>query len=148
MPPRGASQFVSCFMDLVACALDNRAPMSYQLTIEQRPGYVHTKAVGERTPENALRFLRDSYNACVNSGRTALLLEMQLSGPPLSTTSIFDVISDRVADGLKLRKIAYVDGAPQLEQAYFAETVAMNRGVNVRLFLDVTAAASWLAQDD
>jgi len=119
--------------------------MSYQLTIEQRPGYVHAKVVGERTPENALRFLRESYQACVNAGRKSLLLEMQFSGPSLSTTSIFDVISDRAADGLKLERIAYVDGASNLSQAYFAETVAMNRGVNVRLFQSVSEAASWLS---
>jgi hypothetical protein len=47
---------------------------------------------------------------------------------------------------MKLEKIAYVDGSRDLSQAYFAETVAMNRGVNVRLFPDVAAAASWLTQ--
>jgi hypothetical protein len=120
--------------------------MSYQLIVEQRPGYVYARVEGERTPENALRFLKDSYAACVHSGRSSLLLEMNLSGPTLSTTSIFDVIADRAPDGMKLEKIAYVDGARDLSQAYFAETVAMNRGVNVRLFPDVAAAASWLTQ--
>lgn len=121
--------------------------MSYQLTIVERPKYVHAKATGERTAENALRFLKDAYAACVNSGRTSLLVEMQFFGPSLGDTSIFDVISDRVADGLKLRKIAYVDGNPEPAGAYFAETVAMNRGVNVRLFPTVALAEGWLAQD-
>jgi hypothetical protein len=30
---------------------------------------------------------------------------------------------------------------------YFAETVAVNRGVNVRLFQDVAAAAQWLSDE-
>jgi len=120
--------------------------MSYQLTVEQRPGYVHARAEGERTPQNAQRFLRESFVACVNSGRTALLLEMNLSGPPLSTTAIFDVIAERAPDGMKLDRIAYVDSTRDLAEAYFAETVAMNRGVNVRLFPNVAAAASWLTQ--
>lgn len=120
--------------------------MAYQLTVEQRPAYVHARVQGERTPENALRFLRESYLACVNSGRSALLLEMNLSGPSLSTTQIFDVIAERAPDGTKLDRIAFVEGSPDLSQAYFAETVAMNRGVNVRLFPNVAAAASWLTQ--
>lgn len=120
--------------------------MAYQLTVEQRPGYMHARVEGERTPENALRFLKESYAACVNSGRRALLLEMNFSGPSLSTTQIFDVIADRANDGMKLDRIAYVDGSPDLSQSYFAETVAMNRGVNVRLFPSVAAAAGWLTQ--
>src|SRR5262245_2939732 len=118
--------------------------MSYELTVQQRPGYVHAAATGERTPQNILRFLKEAYVACVNSGCPSLLLEMRFVGPRLSETSIFEVISDRVADGLKLRKIAYVDNAPELSAAFFAETVAMNRGVNVRLFPDVEAAEGWL----
>jgi hypothetical protein len=69
---------------------------------------------------------------------------MALTGPSMSTTSIFDVIAERAPDGLKLRRIAYVDRSPELSSAYFAETVAMNRGVNVRLFADAAEAASWL----
>ena len=120
--------------------------MTYQLTIEQRAGYVYAKATGERTPENAIRFMREAYQACVNGGVSRLLLEMSFSGASLSTTHIFDVIADRAPDGLKLQKIAYVDGSSDVAQSYFAETVAMNRGVNVRLFPDVTAAANWLSE--
>jgi hypothetical protein len=47
---------------------------------------------------------------------------------------------------MKLDRIAYVDSTRDLTEAYFAETVAMNRGVNVRLFPNVAAAASWLTQ--
>jgi len=120
--------------------------MSYQMTVEQRPNYVHAKAVGERSADNALRFLREAYQACINAGRSDLLLEMDFSGPSLSPSSIFEVISDRAPDGLKLRRIAYVDTSRDLSQAYFAETVAMNRGVNVRLFADVASATAWLSE--
>ena len=120
--------------------------MPYQLTVEQRPTYLHARATGERTPENARRFLKEAYAACVGAGQSDLLLEMQFEGPRLSETSIFDVLSERIPDGLKLRRIAYVDGARDASQAYFAETVAMNRGVNVRYFASVAEAATWLGQ--
>jgi hypothetical protein len=122
--------------------------MSYQLTIEERPAYLHAKVVGERSPANALRFLEEAYAACAKTGRSAVLLEMQLSGPSLSTASIYDVISQRVPDGMKLRKIAYVQATiDDPAMPYFAETVALNRGVNVRLFPNVAAAARWLSDE-
>ena len=120
--------------------------MSYQLTIEERPTYLYAKVVGERTPANALRFLEEAYSACVKRGCSTVLLEIQLSGPSLNTASVYDVITQKVEDGRKLRKIAYVQPVtddPAIP--YFAETVAMNRGVNVRLFLSVAAAEEWLS---
>jgi hypothetical protein len=73
---------------------------------------------------------------------------MRLSGPSLNTTSIFDVISHRVPDGATLRKIAYVQTEfDDPAMPYFAETVAVNRGVNVRLFQTVHAAEQWLAEE-
>jgi hypothetical protein len=120
--------------------------MSYQLTVEERPTYLYAKVVGQRTRENALRFLEEAYSACVKSGRSAALLEMQLSGPSLNTGSIYDIVTQRAADGRKLRKIAYVQSVTDdPAMPYFAETVAMNRGVNVRLFQSVAAADEWLS---
>lgn len=123
------------------------AIVSYQLTIEERPAYIYARADGELTPANALRFLEEAHAACVRSGRTDLLLDMQLHGPNLNTTSVYDVISQRAASGSKLRKIAYVPyKSDDQSMAYFAETVAMNRGVNVRLFDSVAAAERWLSE--
>jgi hypothetical protein len=56
------------------------------------------------------------------------------------------VVSQRAPTGATLAKIAYVDPATSdPAEARFAETVALNRGVNVRLFPDVASAAQWLA---
>jgi hypothetical protein len=115
------------------------------LTIEERPTYLHARVVGERTPANALRFLEEAFQACVRGGHVKALLEMRFSGPSLNTTEIFRVISQRSLDGATLRRIAYVEAtASDLTQARFAETVAINRTVRVRLFTDVAEAAHWL----
>jgi len=121
--------------------------MSYQSTIEQQRTYVHAKVVGERTAENALRFLRESYTACMEYEKDAVLLEMCLSGPSLTTTSVFEVVLSWVPDALKLRKIAYVEASlDDATMPAFLETVAVNRGVNVHLFRDVGSAANWLSE--
>lgn len=117
----------------------------YELTVEVRPDYLHASVTGDRTADNALRFLKDAYAACVENGKSKLLLEMRLTGSRLGTLGIYRVISDRSADGARLRRIAYVeDPLDYVEEARFAETVAVNRAVNVRLFTDVSEAARWL----
>ena len=121
--------------------------MSYQLTIEERPTYVYARVDGDLNAANALRFLEEAYAACVRTGRSLLLLDMQLHGPDLNTTNVYEVISQRAADGTKLRKIAYVPfQRDDRSMAYFAETVAVNRGVNVRLFESVAAAEQWISE--
>ncbi len=118
----------------------------YQVTIEQCPTYLHAKVVGPRTPENAIRYLEEVYAACLRTGLTQVLLEMAFSGPSLGASGILKVISEKSADGSKLRKVAYVEASPDGPgRARFAETAAINRAVNVRLFGSVDEAARWLA---
>lgn len=71
----------------------------YRLAIEEHPRYLDAKVFGDRTPENALRFLEEVYSACVRSGHSCVLLEMRLSGPSLDALSIFQVISQRAGEG-------------------------------------------------
>ena len=120
--------------------------MSYQLTIDELPAYLHARATGPNTPENMLGILVEVHGACLKLGRDAVLLEVCMSGPSLDPASIFRVISQRSPDGRTLRKIAYLDtsnGDP--ERMRFAETVAVNRGVNVRLFRELEAARQWMS---
>jgi len=120
--------------------------MSYQFTIDVHPGYLHTTVTGDSTAENALRFLRESYEACVERGIASVLLEMNLQGPgSIDTGSVYSVISQRSDTGKQLHKIAYVDRSSHgASKARFAETVAVNRGVNVRLFPSLSEAKRWL----
>ena len=119
----------------------------YRLVIEPHAGFLHATVFGERSAESARRYLEEAYAACVEHACDALLLDVRFSGPSLGIGSIFGVISDRVLDGAALRRIAYVDNSgDDPERARFAEMVAMNRGVNVRLFRDAEAARAWLTQ--
>ena len=119
----------------------------YQLTLEQHPTYLHARVTGAHTPENVMRFLKESYTGCVERGITSLLLEMNLEGPSIGSSQIFEVIRERSSDATKLSRIAYVDLSPRDEtRMKFAETVAVNRGANVRLFRDVASAKEWLGK--
>ena len=120
--------------------------MTYEFTVKQKPTYLHATGTGARTEENARRFLVDAYRASVQRRCGSLLLEMKFSGPPLALASIYSVIAERSPDGAKLERIAYVDAdheqAPDATE--FAALVAVNRGVNIRLFRSLSEAEHWL----
>lgn len=122
--------------------------MSYHLILEDRSTYLHARAIGERTSENARRFLEEVYVACVKGGHTAVLLEMAFSGGSLPAASVFGILSQRAPEGANLRKVAYVQTEiDDPEMPRFAEAVARNRGVNVRLFNSVADAERWLSDE-
>jgi hypothetical protein len=121
--------------------------MPYRLTLEMHPRYLHACATGTHNAANVARMLHEVNDACVRQGITAVLLEMNFSGPSLATGSIFSLVSQGSAAAKSLRKIAYVDSSRRdFEKKKFAETVAVNRGANVRLFPGVEEAARWLAE--
>jgi hypothetical protein len=120
---------------------------AYTVTFEEGPTYLHAKLVGTRSPQNLIRFLEQVHATCVERDRSDVLLEMHLEGPSLDMGAIFSVITQRSPAGATLRKIAYLETAPlDPVKARFAETVAINRGVNVRLFDQPEAARQWLAE--
>ena len=120
---------------------------SLNVAIEERPGYLIATACGERTAANAREFLRQAFQACIRAQRQSLMLVMNLVGPPLERGAIFTVISEGAPDGMKLRRIAYVDPkAVHPAGPTFAADVATNRGVNVRLFWKVEEAERWLEE--
>ena len=121
--------------------------MEYHLSLVPHPGYLHASVTGTHSAQNAARFLREVREACTRQGVSAVLLEVRFSGPSLATGSIFGVISQESTEGKSLRKVAYVDASDRdPAKIKFAETVALNRGVNVRLFANVEEAGRWLAE--
>jgi len=123
--------------------------MTYRATFREEARYVHATAEGDRTPDNTQRFLREAYAACVQAGASSLLLEMGFTGASLGTSSIYSVVSERAGDGRNLKRVAYVETSPSDPvKPWLAETVARNRGVNVRLFEDVASAVAWLEEDE
>lgn len=118
-----------------------------ELIVQEHPGYVHVIARGPRTEANTIRALEEVAAASRRFGRQEVLLEMALVGPSLDMTSILRVISERSSAGVRLRKLAYFESTPDKPgRAGFAETVAINRGVNVRLFSEREAAIRWLLE--
>jgi hypothetical protein len=121
--------------------------MSYQLTVQEKSGYLHFQVTGENSPENVRRYLHDILLTCIDRKQTTVLIEENLKGPGLPLIDMFQIAEKGSAEAQKhIHKVAYVD--TNLQHSYkdnsFAKTVASNRGLCVRLFPSVCEAETWL----
>jgi hypothetical protein len=121
--------------------------MPYSCTITPRSGYVHVRVTGPNTVDTILRYIDETLRFCAAEGSRHVLLEERLDGPQISLTDVFAVVSGK-AEAVRsvLRLIAFVDvnGGRSPQNLRFGETVALNRGVAVRVFPTVEEAEAWL----
>jgi hypothetical protein len=122
--------------------------VEYVLKLERKADYLHATVSGDNDPATVSRYLKDVYDACLREKCPRVLIEETLEGPGLSIAEVFGVVtkaSEQVWPVVK--QIAYVDTNPlhDFTKMQFAEVVASNRGVNVRIFSSVRNALQWLS---
>ena len=120
--------------------------MTYELTIEPKPGYLHVIVTGNNTRENLVRYMEEVVRECTLRQCFRVLIEERLEGPRLGTLDVFEIVSSGSTRYLRtLKAMAYVDvNARSQEMMQFAENVAVNRAFPVRVFPTVLAAERWL----
>lgn len=119
--------------------------MSYKLVITEKPSYLHALVTGANTKENVQGYLQDVLRECVARNATQLLIEERLDGPRLDVLDVFSVAAEQSAPARGVFKgIAYVDVNASGDLMKFAETVAVNRGLPVKVFSTVSDAEKWL----
>jgi hypothetical protein len=119
--------------------------MAYQLKVEQKPTYLHFTATGQNTRENVVRYMEEVLRECTLRQCFRVLVEERLEGPRLPTLQVFAMVSkgaERFVGVLKA--MAYVDLNADADLMHFAETVAVNRAIPVKVFPTVEAAERWL----
>ena len=123
--------------------------MTYTLTFEQKSAYLHAAVTGQNTRENVLAYMEAIVRECAARNCWTVLIEERLEGARLGTLDVFDIASQggRRSVG-KFEAMAYVDVHAASGLMRFAENVAVNRGLPVRVFPTVDAAAEWLLHRD
>lgn len=120
--------------------------MNYQITFEQKAGYLHAVVTGMNNKENVVRYLVDVLRECVARNCFRVLIKERLEGPRLGTMDVFDIASQ--AQGRRHGRsptIAYVDvNATSISDMKFAEDVAVTRGTFVRVFSSMADAERWM----
>jgi len=120
--------------------------MSYQIEFEERSAYLFARVTGEDSSDTVLRYMEDILRECEKTGCPRVLIHECLEGPRLSFLELFDLLSEgsRRAIG-KFRAVALVD-EKMGDTAEFAEDVAVNRGLPMRVFDDVETASQWISE--
>ena len=120
--------------------------MSHQLTIVEKPTYLHALVTGRNTIENVTGYLKNLLRECEAKQCFNVLIEEKLEGRRLETWDAYQIASDNstLARGF-FRTIAFVDINAGGELMKFAKTVANNRGVPMRVLATVAEAEAWLA---
>lgn len=123
--------------------------MAYEIVFQEENGYLHARVTGDNSLESVRGYFREALEACVRLGYSTLLVEENLQGRRLSLADVFYIAAEVTEQSRSiLRRLAYVDVNSQHspENTRFAETVAVNRGANVRVFETVGAARARLQQ--
>jgi hypothetical protein len=121
--------------------------MSYTLTISQEDDYLHAIVTGANTKENVMSYLQTLQRECLVRNCFRVLIEERLEGPRLRTMDVYQIASEGGRPRMTVREIAYVDMNAEGDLMKFAETVAANRGLPVRVFQSVDEARTWLQRE-
>ncbi|MHA1940033.1 MAG: hypothetical protein ACW97O_17665 [Candidatus Thorarchaeota archaeon] len=123
--------------------------MTYNLTIDKKPNYLHAIVTGQNCRENVARYLEEVLRECEDSNCFRVLIEERLEGPRLKTLDVFQIASEGSKQGIgKFHAVAYVDINAEGDLMKFAETVAVNRALPVTVFSTVADAEKWLLAKD
>jgi len=117
-----------------------------KLELSMVDGCLHCTYTGEFTVKDAKFTIDKVIEACLEHGTDSMLLDCrQMTG----SLSIFDRF--RVVDyGQKIKgmvsRCAIVGHLGIYLPDKFIETVAVNRGINLKVFLDIAEAEEWMQQ--
>ena len=124
--------------------------MAYEMHVIHEDSYLHVMVTGDNTPEDVAAYLTEIRKVCVERQVSRVLIEENLTGPSFEAVDIYDVVVTAASQGAApaVRYIAFVDTNPEhnFAEMEFAETVAVNRGINVRVFRDIPAATTWIRE--
>ena len=121
--------------------------MSYELEVEKRPDYLVFRVTGTNTAENVQAYLSEIVAACEQHDCYRALVHETLAGPRLKVDDVFDIASEGAMKALGIfQAIAYVD-EQMGDMSYFLETVAVNRGMPIKVFQTVAHAEHWLEHE-
>jgi len=123
--------------------------MEYAFRVSRKDGFLHIAVAGDNTAETVLRYLKQLHETCVNLKCPNVLVEENLDGASLDLGEIFGLVTEGSRSVWPVvQRIAYVDVNPDHDQKNmkFAETVGVNRSVNIRVFPAVRDAENWLLE--
>jgi hypothetical protein len=124
--------------------------MPFRFSMQVKGDHLRFEVGGERVPGETVPEMLKVWalvaEECRARGVTRVLGVNRLTGPT-SQMDVFEISRQLPAVlGSAVRRIAFVilGGEEALKVSFFAENVAVNRGLNGRVFADEGSALAWL----
>lgn len=117
---------------------------AFQIRFEPRPDHLRAFVSG---PQDSMQVSREYWNQiaaeCLRRGLSRVLVEEDFPNS-MSEVELYELVT-QAEDALRQLRIAFVDRRSGHEESNrFAETVARNRGLAVRVFDNLEHASRWL----
>ena len=123
---------------------DDNSSADFEIAFERRANFLYALVTGTNSPETVAGYLERIVTECRRTDCYRVLIEERLEGPRLDASDVFAIASEGAMKAMGLlHAVAYVD-QQMGPMAAFAETVAVNRGMPVRVFDTVAEADAWL----
>ena len=123
--------------------------MSYQFEYQEKAGYLYVHVLGERTQDAVISLTRELSQKAIERGFTRILVDVrELKGWLQVMESNYIVTTEFPKfRGSGLKRAAILDREPAEPQRWsFFETVAQNRGFELRVFTELDLARQWLLE--
>ena len=111
-------------------------------------GILVVTLVGDLSQQDALRVQQEASKRQKEHGIRGILVDARLARSRMSTIDRFELLSsfqERFSSTTK-HAVVYSPGNHDLSEVTFAENVAFNRGVRLKMFTDIDEARDWLSE--
>ncbi len=128
---------------------DSDLSTKYQLTFDERERYLYAFIEGDQdSVEISRSYWQEVARETTRTGMKRVMIEENLPAGA-SMTEMFQFATEIPNMGFGGTRIAFIDrDLTQNDLNQFGELVAVNRGVNIKVFIDKQEAETWLLDSD
>lgn len=118
----------------------------YTLATEAQNSHLFAHVSGIRTGESVAKVTVEVFDATIANGLSRVLVDVRAFEGRLGVLDIYLLVTELFQNlrGKGIKKAAIVDRPHSGMREWFLETVAINRGFNLRIFSEVEEARQWL----
>lgn len=124
----------------------NEVSTSYSLEVTVVDTIMEVHVTGKNTPETIIAYFSEIAERALAIGLKRLLVIEDLEGPCIGEMALYKIVRNfNRLFPVEVERIAFVGlNTEHKSDVDFTETLAQNRGVNVRVFQSAEGAREWL----